>query len=79
VTDSSTVLVTVHGWAQPGITAGLMAVLSGTDARIYDVEQIVVRGRLILNILIGVSGQQATIRDSLAISSRERAIFRFCL
>jgi len=42
-----------------------MDVLSETDARIYDVEQIVVRGRLTLNVLIGVAGQQATIRDLL--------------
>lgn len=65
VGDSSTVLVSVHGRDQPGITAGLMDVLSETDARIYDVEQIVVRGRLTLNVLIGVAGQQATIRDLL--------------
>ena len=42
-----------------------MAVLADADVEIYDVEQIVVRGRLTLNVLIGVSGERATIRDLL--------------
>jgi phosphoserine phosphatase len=65
MSESSTVLVSVHGLDQPGITAGLMEVLDESDALIYDVEQIVVRGRLTLNILIGVVGDRATIRDLL--------------
>lgn len=63
--ELSTVLVSVHGPDQPGITAGLMGVLTDSGALIYDVEQIVVRGRLTLNILIGVVGKRPTIRDLL--------------
>jgi phosphoserine phosphatase len=65
VTEVSTVLVSVHGPDRPGITAGLMDVLNESAAAIYDVEQIVVRGRLTLNVLVGVSGERATIRDVL--------------
>lgn len=65
MSDSSTVLVSVHGPDHPGITAGLMKVLNESGALIYDVEQIVVRGRLTLNVLIGVVGEKATIRDLL--------------
>ena len=65
VTDHSTILVAVHGPDGPGISAGLMAVLAEAQVEIYDVEQIVVRGRLTLNVLIGVSGERATIRDLL--------------
>ncbi len=65
MSESSTVLVSVHGPDHPGITAGLMKVLSESGALIYDVEQIVVRGRLTLNVLIGVVGDRATIRDLL--------------
>ena len=65
MSDSSTVLVSVHGSDHPGITAGLMKVLNESGALIYDVEQIVVRGRLTLNVLIGVAGEKATIRDLL--------------
>lgn len=65
MTDQSTILVTVHGPDHPGISAGLMDVLSAGDAEIYDVEQTVVRGRLNLTVLIGVSTQKSTIADLL--------------
>jgi phosphoserine phosphatase len=65
VSDHSTILVAVHGPDGPGISAGLMKVLADAQVEIYDVEQIVVRGRLTLNVLIGVSGERATIRDLL--------------
>jgi phosphoserine phosphatase len=63
VNDLSTILVTVHGPDKPGISAGLMDVLSVTGAEKYDVEQIVVRGRLTLNVMVGVGAEKATIRD----------------
>jgi len=63
--ESSTVLVSIHGRDRPGITAGVMDVLSESGALIYDVEQIVVRGRITLNVLIGVIGERLTIRDLL--------------
>lgn len=63
--EHSTILVAVHGPDGPGISAGLMSVLTDAAVEIYDVEQIVVRGRLTLNVLIGVSGERATIRDLL--------------
>jgi phosphoserine phosphatase len=65
VNKRTTVLVSIHGPDGPGISAGLMKVLSDADVEIYDVEQIVVRGRLTLNVLIGVAGEKATIRDVL--------------
>jgi phosphoserine phosphatase len=42
-----------------------MGVLTATEAEIYDVEQIVVRQRLTLNILIGVAAERVTVRDLL--------------
>lgn len=63
--DQSTVLVSVHGPDQPGVSAGLMQILTDTHSELYDVEQIVVRGKLTLNVLIGVSGSNATIKDLL--------------
>jgi phosphoserine phosphatase len=65
MTERSTILVSIHGPDRPGITASLMGVLASTDAHVYDVEQIVVRGRLTLNVLIGVAGERATMRDLL--------------
>ena len=65
MSERSAILVSVNGPDHPGISAGLMDVLSVGGAEIYDIEQIVVRGRLTLNILIGVAAEQATIRDLL--------------
>jgi phosphoserine phosphatase len=65
VSEKSTILVSLHGPDGPGISAGLMAVLAESGAEIFDVEQIVVRGRLTLNVLIAVPGESATIRDIL--------------
>lgn len=63
--DSSTILVAVNADDRPGITAGLMSVLSRTRAEVYDIEQIVVRGRLTLNILVGVDEGRETISELL--------------
>ena len=65
MTSRSTILVSVHGSDHPGISAGLMDVLAAGGASIYDIEQIVVRGRLTLNVLVEVGGDKATIRDLL--------------
>jgi len=65
MSERSAILVSVNGPDHPGISAGLMDVLSVGGAEIYDIEQIVVRGRLTLNILIGVAAEQPTIRDLL--------------
>lgn len=77
MSERSTILVNVHGPDQPGISAGLMDVLSATGAEIYDIEQIVVRGRLTLNVLVGVDGQKATIRDLLLYGWEQRLHIEF--
>lgn len=77
MTERSTILVNVHGPDQPGISAGLMDVLTATGAEVYDIEQIVVRGRLTLNVLIGVDGQKATIRDVLLFGWEQRLHIEF--
>ncbi|GIU91233.1 MAG: phosphoserine phosphatase [Acidimicrobiia bacterium] len=50
----SAMLVRVTGRDRPGITAGLMAVLAAGGAELYDVEQVAVRGRLTLGLLVAV-------------------------
>lgn len=75
--DRSTILVNVHGTDAPGIVAGLMNVLAATGAQVYDAEQIVVRGRITLNVLIGVDGQKATIRDLLLFGWEQRLHVEF--
>jgi phosphoserine phosphatase len=75
--DRSTILVNVHGPDASGIVAGLMDVLTATGAEVYDAEQIVVRGRITLNVLIGVDGQKATIRDLLLFGWEQKLHIEF--
>jgi phosphoserine phosphatase len=61
----STILVRVFGPDGPGLTAGLMDVLSAGGCELYDVEQVVIRSRLSLNVLVSVPDDQSTVRDVL--------------
>ncbi len=61
----STILVRVFGPDGPGLTAGLMDVLSAGGCELYDVEQVVIRSRLSLNVLVSVPDNQSTVRDVL--------------
>jgi phosphoserine phosphatase len=63
--ERSTILVSLHGPDRRGISAALMKVLAAGGAEIHDIEQIVVRQRLTLNLLIGVTEHDATVRDLL--------------
>ncbi len=50
-----TLLVTLVGRDRPGVTAALFAALQGFDVEVVDVEQVVIRGRLVLGVLLGVA------------------------
>jgi phosphoserine phosphatase len=45
-------LVTVTGHDRPGVTSSLFDALAGVDASVVDVEQVVIRGRLVLGVLL---------------------------
>lgn len=53
VDEHRTLLVTLSGRDRPGVTHRLFAELADHDVVVLDVEQIVVRGRLVLAVLIG--------------------------
>ena len=65
MTRDSTILCRVHGADRPGITAGLMEILASSGAELYDVEQVVVRGRLTLDVLFSVHEDEPTVKDLL--------------
>ncbi|GGI06406.1 phosphoserine phosphatase SerB [Egicoccus halophilus] len=60
-----TILVRCTGRDRPGITTGLLGVLADTGAHLYDMEQVVVRERLTLDLLIGVSTGDNALKDLL--------------
>lgn len=50
--ETATILVRVSGRDRPGITAGLMDLLTASGADLIDVEQVVLRGRLSLGCVV---------------------------
>ena len=53
------VLITVTGVDQPGVTSALFEVLSRYQVELLNVEQVVVRGRLTLGVLVSVEPEVA--------------------
>ncbi|MGH6657883.1 MAG: phosphoserine phosphatase SerB [Actinocrinis sp.] len=69
--DAPTLLVTVFGADRPGVTAALFEQITrfeartGYRARVADVEQIVLRGRLVLGVLVTAPEDQTEFRIML--------------
>ena len=53
------VLITVTGHDQPGVTSALFEVLSRHKVELLNVEQVVIRGRLTLGVLVAGSAEVA--------------------
>jgi phosphoserine phosphatase len=49
----TTVLVTLTGRDRPGVTSRLFTALAADDLTVLDIEQVVIRGRLVLGVLLG--------------------------
>ena len=58
----TTLLVTLSGPDRPGVTSSLFESLSAFDVTVLDMEQVVVRGTLVLGVLLG--GPQAAAAES---------------
>jgi phosphoserine phosphatase len=68
IENRSTLLITLSGNDRPGVTRRLFATLAEHPATVLDVEQLVVRGRLILAVLVEVTG------DDLAMAATRAAV-----
>jgi phosphoserine phosphatase len=64
------VLITTTGPDKPGVSSVLFAVLTRHDVDVLDVEQVVIRGRLVLGVLAGVyrdpEGLQEYVEQAMA-------------
>jgi phosphoserine phosphatase len=58
-------LATVTGRDRPGVTAAFFAALAAHDVEVRDVEQVVIRDRLILAVLLDLRGDTAALRSSV--------------
>ena len=61
----TTVLVTVTGPDRPGVTSVLFAALSRHDVSLLDVEQVVIRGRLTLGVLVACPNDAEALQEEL--------------
>jgi phosphoserine phosphatase len=64
------VRLTLSGPDRPGVTAGLFGALAAHDVTVLDVEQVVVRGHLVLGVLLSGGEQaEAVIRTAEAVGA----------
>src|SRR5437868_900248 len=68
-------LVTLTGRDRPGVTSRLFSELARFPLVVLDTEQIVLRGRLILGVLVDLAGadtgDELALRDGLSHAARE--------
>ncbi len=73
--NDRTLLVTLSGRDRPGVTSRLFGELARFDSVVLDTEQIVLRGRLILGVVVTLASSDAAdelaLRDALAAMARE--------
>ncbi|MEX1177044.1 MAG: phosphoserine phosphatase SerB, partial [Nitriliruptor sp.] len=65
VSSHRTILVHVSGRDRPGITAGLLGVLADSGVELFDMEQVVVRERLTLDLLLGIDEGDDALKELL--------------
>ncbi len=69
--DATALLVTVTGRDRPGLTSALCALLGDLGSRILDIEQVVIRDRLTLGLLVSLGGEEAPARTAIeALAAR---------
>ena len=67
---AATLLITLTGPDRPGVTSTLFAALSAFDVVVLDMEQVVVRGTLVLGVLLG--GSQTVEAEPAARAAADR-------
>jgi phosphoserine phosphatase len=64
-----TLLLTLTGKDRPGVTSTILATVAGAGVEVIDLEQIVLRGRLILGLLISAPRDWKRLRSSVEASA----------
>ncbi|MGQ0630669.1 MAG: phosphoserine phosphatase SerB [Sporichthyaceae bacterium] len=70
-TSSRTLLVTITGADRPAVTAALFDALVGYDVDVVDVEQVVIRGRLVLGVLVTPGADEAGLRAAVSAAAHD--------
>ncbi len=73
-TPPNTLLVTLTGEDRPGVTSEVLAVIARAGVEVLDVEQIVLRGRLVLGILVTAPRDWKRLRDEVLAIAQQLGI-----
>jgi phosphoserine phosphatase len=65
-----TLLVTVTGADRPGVTSAMFEALSAPEVEVIDVEQVVIRGRLTLGVLVSAGNQESALSAAATAAGR---------
>jgi len=65
-----TLLITLTGKDRPGVTSSIFATLARTGVEVVDIEQIVLRGRLILGVLVTAPRDWRKLKDAVEETAR---------
>jgi phosphoserine phosphatase len=66
-----TLLITLTGKDRPGVTSSIFATLSRAGVEVVDLEQIVLRRRLILGVLVTIPRDWKKLRDAVEATAHE--------
>jgi phosphoserine phosphatase len=66
-----TLLITLTGKDRPGVTSRIFSTLSRAGVEVVDIEQILLRRRLILGVLVTVPRDWKKLRDAVEATARE--------
>ena len=67
----TTLLITLTGKDRPGVTSGIFTALSGAGVEVLDIEQIVLRRRLVLGVLVTAPRDWKRLRDAIVRAADE--------
>ena len=68
-TSRTTLLITLTGPDRPGVTSRLFGVLTGYPLSVLDIEQVVIRGKLVLGVLMECAGPPDLTRIYSAVTT----------
>ncbi len=66
-----TLLITLSGKDRPGVTSAIFTTLSRAGVEVVDIEQIVLRRRLILGVLVTIPRDWKQLRDAVEVTARD--------
>ena len=64
-----TLLITLTGADRPGVTSTILSTLAVAGVEVVDIEQIVLRGRLVLGLLVTAPRDWRRLRDSVEVAA----------